>query len=190
MEHSRFSPYPPPPCSAKYYSDKLCCRDNRCQRNGWFLPPHSVDYILDSKNLSEEKRHKDWNNNIEVDRESPVKDGVDEMEKHSRRSPIHMLLRLFPQHSIPVLKNILSDCNNDPVYAIERILDKCPSDISKNELLLQMGRSTSPAEADTSKQNEKRQVGLNDDQLSSLARAYDIPVTVEKTSNRRKGFQW
>ena len=169
----RISPYRRQSCSLKYYNGKIC-PDDRCHKSSWMHHPHSVDYILEDKNVNEEKL--DLNNN----ERSP--------EKEIRKSPIHMLLRLFPQHSTPLLKNILSDCNGDPVHAIERILDKYPSDVTKNELILQMGRaSTSPVSKEKTESGKLLDSNLGrmhltkqtDDQLSTLARAYDIPMNIE-----------
>ncbi|XP_065669351.1 doublesex- and mab-3-related transcription factor A1 [Hydra vulgaris] len=174
----RISPYRRQPCSLKYYNGKIY-PDDRCHKSSWMhhIPnhPHSVDYILEDKNLNEEKHDIKSNNES-----SP--------EKEIRKSPINMLLRLFPQHSSPLLKNILSECNGDPVHAIECILDKYPSDITKNELILQMGRASTSPNTKEKTDNGKLLEGnigrmhLNkqaDDQLSNLARAYDIPMNIE-----------
>lgn len=105
----------------------------------------------------------------------------------SRKSPLHMLVRLFPQHTINVLQNMLGECNGDPVATIERILDKHPADVTKKELISQMGRSPSNCDdhysESSSQSDSKRNIGVNDDQLSSIAKAYDIPVNDEKRNN-------
>ena len=58
-----------------------------------------------------------------------------------------MLVRLFPQHAVTMLQNMLIECNGDPVATIERVLESStpPADVTKKELISQMGRSpTSP----------------------------------------------
>jgi len=110
-------------------------------------------------------------------------------------SALDMLTRLFPHHSSSMLKTVLVTCNKDPVRTIEKLLDRVPAEVTKKELSLSMRRASSlspvgvhSVESSIDKKQNYNNLGINDDQLSSLAKAYDIPVNEEKV--QRKSLAW
>lgn len=186
-ELARLLPYPqphshPPALPPQHRSvncqatDRLCCRNDRCiQRKPYVypIPPSS------SKTSTSGHNEIDRNNN-KIEKDS----------SNVEKSPVEMLTRLFPQHPFPILKNVLADCNDDTVRAIEQILDRYPG--TNKDLESQTARVHSPSPPiNDQASNEKRSVRLNDEQLSSLARAYDIPVVEEKsTTSKRSMYPW
>ena len=188
-DHSRFSPYPPPPYPIKCYPSKPCCRDTRCHQTSLVIPPHATEFLHETKRIPEEREIRDSNNNNKTEICPTILEDRESISHSSRKSPLHMLVRLFPQHAATVLQNMLTECNGDPVSTIERILDKHPADVTKKELISQMGRSPSNCDINdhysegSSQSESKRNIGLNDDQLASIAKAYDIPVNDDKRSN-------
>lgn len=104
-------------------------------------------------------------------------------DSHANTPSIEMLARLFPRHQTTTLKNVLSNCNNDPVRAIEEILDRVPAEDNNNNNSINHTTSLPPVKNTYSaKRNEPiidNKHGSNDD-LSNLAKAFDIPVSEEK----------
>ena len=123
-----------------------------------------------------------------------------EDDNNSKRTPLDMLIRLFPKHPPAVLQTVLIDCLGDLVVAIERVLDRYPNSMSKSEIMHQMASKASPElesqnsmkmpELRVSRDYEmierKYQSSKADDHLSTLAKAYDIPVVVDKIEGRHK----
>ena len=106
-----------------------------------------------------------------------------------------MLRRLFPHHSISMLQTVLVSCNKDPVRTIEKLLDRrVPVEVTKKEISLTMRRASSLSPVSvhsiesTTDRKQNYNLGINDDQLSSLAKAYDIPVNEDKI--QRKSLAW
>lgn len=193
-DHARFSPYHLPPNShMKYFPEKISCADDHCQRSAFLFPPPppSMDYLRERRRIYE-----DIEARIDVNKNKPNSPPYKEEGEptESRKSPIHMLTRLFPQHAINVLQNTLAECNGDPVSTIERVLDKFPSHVTKKEIMKQIRRSPLPVDVNNniehSMAKEKRHFSINDDQLSTLAKAYDITVPDEKTDIRRESYSW
>ena len=107
--------------------------------------------------------------------------------KNNKKSPLEMLVRLFPKHPLNILQHILDTCQGDPVSSIERILDRYPNEADLEEV---SSSSTERSERrshsidDTVSSRERRLHSPSDDQLSRLALAYDIPVSLGKLRNK------
>lgn len=107
------------------------------------------------------------------------------LTKSSRKNPLEMLARLFPKQPLQVLKRVLESCQGDPVFAIERILDRYPSEMDFEDIQVtsphgeRQSRRPFSAEEDM-KPGDRRLNGVNDDHLSKLAMAYDIPLSIGK----------
>lgn len=104
--------------------------------------------------------------------------------KANKKNPLDMLARLFPKQSVQALKRVLEACQGDPVFAIERILDRYPCEMDVDETPLvsngERPERRSFSLDDDMKSHERRLHGVNDDHLSKLAMAYDIPLSLGK----------
>lgn len=195
----RFLPYPHPPqlppqhCSIKCQpGDRSCCRKERCTpKKSYVYPLPPPEYVVASSKASHSPPR-----TIHREKKDMSNSNVSECstKENEPNCSIDMLTRLFPQHPVLMLKNVLSDCKDDTVQAIEKILDRFPADAAEKELFesqMTRSRSFSPSNIDPASPSDRRNIGINDDQLSSLARAYDIPVMEEKlTSSKRSIYQW
>ena len=96
-----------------------------------------------------------------------------------------MLARLFPKQPVQALKRVLESCQGDPVFAIERILDQYPTEMETDDLppshLLNEKHGRRSLDEDM-RTGERRFNGVGDDHLSKLAMAYDIPLSLGKSS--------
>ena len=93
--------------------------------------------------------------------------------------PVDMLIKLFPLRQVFTLRDALKNHNNDPVRAIEHLLYGKTS--SSNESITNR-QYTKPSychqKSEESRAEQKKNI-INDD-LSSLAKAYDIPVSEDR----------
>ena len=132
-----------------------------------------------------ELKHSPVSERFNKERTSPILETISpkdtsKVDSNTNTPAIEMLVRLFPRHQVSTLKSVLTDCNNDPVRAIEEILDKIPAEDNNNNNINH--KELSPVKNTYStKSNEQidKKHGSNDD-LSNLAKAFDIPVSEEK----------
>ena len=106
--------------------------------------------------------------------------------KSNRKNPLEMLARLFPKQSIHALKKVLESCQGDPVFAIERILDRFPMEMDTDDYPTAQLHNVKQERRlfnldDEGTTGDRRLNGVSDDHLSKLAMAYDIPLAVGKS---------
>ena len=163
--------YPPRPsyfqsCSSGL-GPKSCCHDRLCSMRPWCSPPFEL-----------EPRHEKSQEQASRVLRSMESSAI----KVNKKNPLEMLARLFPKQSMQALKRVLESCQGDPVFAIERILDRYPSEMDIDELPVPGGRERQRSYSvdEEMKPPERRLHGINDDHLSKLAMAYDIPLSLGK----------
>ena len=150
--------------------NKMCCHERFCTMRPWCNPQ-----------IGPENRHEKSQEHFR----RVIKAMDSSIIKTGRKNPLEMLARLFPKQPMHTLKRVLESCQGDPVFAIERILDQCPSDMDTDDIpsapLLndKQARRHFPLEDDM-RTGERRINGVNDDHLSKLAMAYDIPLSIGK----------
>lgn len=175
--------YPPPvpmemypsPRMASYQSctgstgSKPCCHDRFCTVRPWF-----------NSRLALERRPEKTADQMHRILQSMESSHL----KGNKKDPLEMLARLFPKQSIRTLKRVLDLCQGDPVFAIERMLDRYPSDMDIDDVAMTSNGERQERRLfgieDEAKPNERRIHSGNDDHLSKLAMAYDIPLSLGK----------
>lgn len=151
--------------------NKVCCHERFCTMRSWC-----------NTQLGQELRHDKSQEHIR----RVMKSMDSSIIKANRKNPLEMLARLFPKHPIQALKRVLESCQGDPVFAIERILDQCPTEMDTEDVLSapllneKQGRRPFSLEEDM-RTGERRLNGVSDDHLSKLAMAYDIPLSLGKS---------
>eukprot|EP00794_Sanderia_malayensis_P008167 gene8167-9041_t len=121
--------------------------------------------------------------------------------KGNKKNPLDMLARLFPKQSMRTLKRMLERCQGDPVFAIERILDRYPGEMDVDDVAMTTSSNERQerrlfgsggggmVDAEMVSVQERRIHGVADDHLSKIAMAYDIPLSLGK-SHRGEDSSW
>lgn len=166
--------FPPRPTTFQSCSSQLggksCCHDRFCTMRPWCSPQFGQDL-----------RHEKSQEQMRM----VMKSMESSVMKANRKNPLEMLARLFPKQSLQALKRVLESCQGDPVFAIERILDRYPSEMDFDDVPVATSHSDRPERRpfnmdDDKKTGDRRMNGTNDDHLSKLAMAYDIPLSLGK----------
>ncbi len=148
---------------------KPCCHDRFCTVRPWYNAHYDQERRPDKP--SEQMRR------ILMSMESSQLKG-------NKKNPLDILARLFPKQSVRTLKRTLELCQGDPVFAIERILDRYPSEMDIDDVPMTPNEQRQERRLfgmdDDMKNHERRIHGASDDHLSKLAMAYDIPLSLSK----------
>ena len=173
----RFSPSHLPATSHGEYPQRFSPQPQRPQQQ--YSPPSRFSFSEPSSPLATPPKAVKQENN----------------EDDSEVDSIDMLVRLFPLQKISTLRNVLEDHNSDPVKAIEYLLYGKTSSTSTKEAspfkqTFEVSSFIDHESEDSLKSKNKKSKNIINDDLSSLAKAYDIQVPDERIVVNQKIVHW